>query len=75
MTYKFPQFNVEIIYPVIIMTMVHDNVIDHTCDVDLELTSDGAKFGITLVGFKYVSDWSDDEVRIWAFIELQKYEV
>ena len=73
--YKFPQFNVEIIDPVIIMTIVHDNVIDHTCSVEMKLTSDGANFGITLDGFTYVSDWSDDEVRIWAFIELQKYEV
>ena len=57
------------------MTIVHDNVIDHTCSVEMKLTSDGANFGITLDGFTYVSDWSDDEVRIWAFIELQKYEV
>lgn len=75
MTYKFPQFNVEIIDPVIIMTIVHDNVLDHTCSVDMELTANDAKFGINLIGFTYVSDWSDDEVRIWAFIELQKYEV
>lgn len=74
-TYKFEQFNVEIVNPIIIMTMVHDNVLDHTCSVDLELTADGAKFGINLAGFTYVSDWSDDEVRIWAFTELQKYEV
>lgn len=57
------------------MTMVHDNVLDHTCSVDLELTADGAKFGINLVGFTYSADWSDDEVRIWAFTELEKYEV
>ena len=74
-TYKFPQFNVEIIDPIIIMTIVHDNVLDHTCSVDMELTSNDAKFGITLSGFTYVSDWNDDEVRIWAFTELQKYAV
>ena len=73
--YKFEQFNVEIVDPIIIMTMVHDNVLNHTCSVDLDLTADGAKFGINLPGFTYSADWSDDEVRIWAFTELQKFEV
>jgi len=73
--YKFPQFNVEIVDPIIIMITIHDNVLDHTCSVDMELTSDGAKFGINLPGFTYDTDWNDDEVRIWAFTELQKYEV
>jgi hypothetical protein len=74
-TYKFPQFNVEIVDPIIIMTNVHDNVLNHTCSADLELTADGAKFGINLPGFSYSADWSDEEVRIWAFTELQQYEV
>lgn len=73
--YKFEQFNVEIVNPIIIMTSVYDNVLDHTCKVNLELTADGAKFGITLTGFSYSADWSDDEVRIWAFTELEKYAV
>lgn len=73
--YKFEQFNMEIVDPIIIMTMVHDNVLNHTCSVDLELTSDGAKFGINLPGFTYASDWNDEEVQIWALVELQKFEV
>jgi hypothetical protein len=74
-TYKFEQFNLEIVDPIIIMTAVYDNVLNRTCKVDLELTADGAKFGVTLQGYTYTSDWSDDEVRIWAFTELEKYEV
>jgi hypothetical protein len=74
-TYKFEQFAVEIVDPIIIMITVHDNVLNRTCSVDLELTADGAKFGINLPGFTYESDWSDDEVRIWAFTELEKFEV
>jgi hypothetical protein len=74
-TYKFEQFNLEIVDPIILMVAVHDNVLDHTCKVDLELTADGASFGVTLSGFSYSADWSDDEVRIWAFTELEKYEV
>ena len=73
--YKFPQFNLEIVDPIIIMTMVHDNVLNHTCSVDLELTADGAKFGVNLPGFTYSADWNDQEVEIWAFVELQQYEV
>jgi hypothetical protein len=73
--YKFEQFNLEIVDPIIIMTAVYDNVLNRTCKVDLELTADGAKFGVTLQGYTYTSDWSDDEVRIWAFTELEKYEV
>jgi hypothetical protein len=74
-TYKFPQFNVEIVDPIIIMITIHDNVLDHTCSVDLELTADGAKFGVNLPGFTYSLDWNDEEVRIWAFTELQKYSI
>ena len=73
--YKFEQFNLEIVDPIIIMTAVYDNVLNRTCKVELELTADGAKFGVTLQGYTYTSDWSDDEVRIWAFTELEKYEV
>lgn len=73
--YKFEQFNVEIVDPIIIMTMVHDNVLNHTCSVDLELTADGAKFGVNLPGFTYSADWNDDEVRIWALTELQSFEI
>lgn len=73
--YKFEQFNVEIVDPIIIMTMVHDNILNHTCSVDMELTADGAKFGINLPGFSYSADWNDDEVRIWAMTELANYEI
>jgi len=74
-TYKFPQFNLEIVDPTILMVAVHDNVLNHTCSVDMELTSNGAKFGVNLPGFTYSADWNDAEVEMWAFVELQQYEV
>jgi hypothetical protein len=75
MTYKFEQFNVEIADPTVLVVGVNDNINDKICSVDLKLVTDSAIFGITLHGFTYISDWSDDEVSVWAFVELGKYEV
>jgi hypothetical protein len=75
MTYKFPQFNVTITDPTIEVLNVTDSITTQTCSVDVLLTVDLAQFGVTLDGFTYVSDWSDDEVRDWTIVELSKYEV
>jgi hypothetical protein len=75
MKYKFPQFNVTITDPTIEVLNVTDSINTQTCSVNVLLSVDLAQFGITLDGFTYVSDWSDDEVRIWTFVELEKYAV
>jgi hypothetical protein len=75
MTYKFPQFNVTITDPTIEVLNVNDSINTETCSVNVLLTVDLAQFSLTLDGFTYVSDWSDDEVRIWTFVELEKYAV
>lgn len=75
MTYKFPQFNVTITDPTIEVLKVTDSINNQTCSVNILLTVDLAQFGVTLDGFTYVSDWSDDEVRNWTFNELKKYEI
>ena len=75
MTYKFPQFNVTITDPTIEVLNVTDSINTETCSVNVLLTVDLAQFSLTLNGFTYVSDWSDDEVRIWTFVELEKYAV
>jgi len=74
-TYKFPQFNVEIINPTIEVVTIHDTIATKTCSVDMLLSTPQANFGVTLDGFTYVSDWSDSEVQVWALVELQKYEI
>ena len=38
-TYKFPQFNVEIIDPTVTVTTVLDNIIDKVCSTDVLLTT------------------------------------
>ena len=75
MTYKFEQFNVEIVDPIVKVINVNDRIDELTCSVDIELITDTAKFGLTLDGFTYVNDWSDADIREWVAIELQKYEV
>jgi hypothetical protein len=75
MTYKFPQFNVTITDPTIEVLNVNDSINTETCSVNVLLTVDLAQFSLTLDGFTYISDWSDDEVRIWTFVELEKYAV
>ena len=75
MKYKFPQFNVTITDPTIEVLNVTDSINIQTCSVNVLLTVDLAQFSLSLDGFTYVSDWSDDEVRIWTFVELEKYAV
>jgi hypothetical protein len=75
MTYKFEQFNVEIVDPRIAVITIHDTIAKRTCSVDVLLTTDTANFGLTLEGFTYVSDWNDEEVEVWTMVELSKYAV
>jgi hypothetical protein len=72
--YKFEQFNVEIINPTIEVQAVNDNIKQKVCAVDLLLTTDTAKFGVTLNGFTYVETWEDEDVYLWVSKELEKYE-
>lgn len=74
-TYKFPQFNVEIINPTIEVLIIHDTIAQKTCSVDVVLSTATAIFGVTLDGFTYVSDWNDAEVEDWTMVELEKYEI
>ena len=75
MTYKFENWNIEIVDPLKQVVNVIDNIENKTCNVDLLLTTDTAQFGVTLSGFTYQETWTDQEVRDWVAIELEKYEV
>lgn len=75
MTYKFEQFNVEIINPTVEVVNVIDNINTKTCNVDVLLTTDTAEFGVTLNGFTYLETWDDADVVNWVSIELQNYVV
>jgi hypothetical protein len=75
MTYKFDQFNVEIVNPTIEVLNVIDTIALRTCNVEVLLSTDTANFGVSLSGFTYVTDWNDEEVELWTLTELSKYEV
>jgi hypothetical protein len=75
-TYKFPQFNVEIVNPTVIVTTVHDFIQDKVCNVDVVLSVTDANFGVTFTGYTYVSDWNDQDIIDWVNnVELPQYEV
>lgn len=76
MKYKFPQFNLEIVNPTIEIIAVNDLLNSKTCNVDILLTTDSAKFGVNLQGFTYVDSWEDSDIENWVVnVELPKYEI
>jgi len=75
-TYKFPQFNVEIINPTVTVTTVIDDIINKTCTANVLLTTASTIFGVDFPGYTYTSDWSDQDIIDWVNnVELPKYEV
>lgn len=75
MTYKFEQFNIEIVNPTIEVLSVSDDIKQKTCSVSILLSTDSAKFWVDLNGFTYLDTWEDSEVYEWVEVELKKYEV
>jgi hypothetical protein len=75
-TYKFPQFNVEIINPTVTVTVVTDDIINRVCSASVLLTTPSAIFGIDFNGYAYTEDWNDQEIIDWVNnVELPKYEI
>ena len=75
MTYKFPQFNVEIENPRVEVITILDTIASKSCEVLVNLVTDSTTFGVTLSGFTYTEDWNDTEVEAWTLLELEKYAV
>jgi uncharacterized protein YlxP (DUF503 family) len=75
MKLKFNQFNVEIDNPTVAVMAVADNLKEKVCSVSILLTTETAKFGVTLDGFTYVDTWEDADIYAWVDNELKKYEV
>ena len=76
-TYKFEQFNVEIVDPTVWADedTIQLQVSKNTISVNIVLTTDNAKFGVVLDGFTYVDTWEDADIINWVNLELVKYEV
>jgi hypothetical protein len=71
MTYKFPQFQVEITDPAISINLntIGDKALDKTLSVDVLLTTASAQFGVRAEDMPYTDTWDDadvpDMVNIW----------
>jgi hypothetical protein len=71
MTYKFPQFQVEITDPTISINLntISDKAIDKLLGVDVLLTTASAQFGVRAENMPYIDTWDDadvpDMVNIW----------
>ena len=75
-TYKFPQFNVEIVNPTVTVEIVHDYIQQKICNVDVLLSTPTTNFGVTFLGYTYTSDWNDQDIIDWVNnVELPQYEV
>jgi hypothetical protein len=62
MTYKFPQFNVQIVNPTIAINLntISDKAIDKLLSVDIILSTTTATFGVRAEDMPYTITWEDD---------------
>ena len=77
MTYKFTQFNVQIVNPTININLntISDKAIDKLLGVDLVLTTDTAEFGVRAEDMPYLESWDDADVPGMVNIWLVQFEV
>ena len=76
MKYKFPQFNVEIIDPVIEIDLntIQDKAIDKLLSVDVLLSTDTASFGVRAEDMAYVDTWEDDDIPTMVDNWIKQFE-
>jgi len=76
MNYKFPDFNIEIINPLITVVNVSDSIQNKFCMVSILLVDEaGTKFGFTFPNFfTYLDTWEDSDIDVWVNKELIQYE-
>ena len=77
MTYKFPQFQVEITDPAISINLntIGDKALDKLLSVDVVLTTDTASFGVRADDMPYTDTWEDDDIPAMVNIWLAQYAV
>jgi hypothetical protein len=76
MTYKFPQFKVEIINPTILVDLdtIGDKAISKLLSVSVTLATDTATFGVTAEDMPYVETWEDSDVEPMVLEWLTQFE-
>jgi hypothetical protein len=77
MTYKFPQFQVEITDPAISINLntISDKAIDKLLGVDVLLTTASAQFGVRAEDMPYTDTWDDADIPDMVNIWLIQYAV
>jgi hypothetical protein len=77
MTYKFPQFQVEITDPAISINLntISDKAIDKLLGVDVLLTTTSAQFGVRAEDMPYIESWDDADILNMVNIWLAQYAV
>lgn len=77
MTYKFPQFNIEIVNPTIEINLntISDKALDQLLAVDVLLTTDTASFGVRAEDMPYVGTWEDEDVEGMVNNWLVQFEI
>jgi hypothetical protein len=77
MTYKFPQFKVEISNPIISVDLdtIQDKAISKLLSVSLTLATHSATFGVTALDMPYLDTWEDDDVEGMVMIWLTQFEI
>ena len=77
MTYKFEQFKVEIINPIVVINLntISDKAIDQLLSVDVLLTTDTASFGVTAEDMPYLNTWEDSEIQEMVNNWLTQFEI
>jgi hypothetical protein len=76
-TYKFPQFKIEIINPIVTVDLntISDKAVDKLLSVDVTLATDTATFGVRAIDMPYTDTWDDDDVEALVDNWLINYEV
>jgi hypothetical protein len=77
MTYKFPQFQVEITDPAISINLntISDKALDKLLGVDVLLTTATAQFGVRAEDMPYTDTWDDADVPDMVNNWLAQYAV
>jgi hypothetical protein len=77
MTYKFPQFQVEITDPKISINLntISDKALDKLLGVDVLLTTASAQFGVRAEDMPYTDTWDDADVPDMVNIWLSQFAV
>jgi hypothetical protein len=76
-TYKFSQFNVEIVNPTITIDLntIGDKALDQLLAVNVLLTTDTASFGVRAEDLPYIGTWEDSDVQGMVNTWLTQFEV